>query len=194
MILGVASQTKELQGKKNGLRGCGFGYQTLKHSNPQRTVQVAEPSLSFGPRGCPPAPEALWASPVISLCLSPLSSLQAKQDRRGKLDMGTAVGARLKEGALQGDRPAPSSLPWLYPSKHFYSFSPQYAVTEKQSRNSKIAKKGLGGERGWTWAHSSPGAAGSQRRCDFPSWAGRRSQHNVQSQRGQGASEVILWF
>lgn len=65
--------------------------------------------------------------------------------------MGTAV------GALQGDRPAPSSLPWLYLSKHFYSFSPQYAVTEKQSRNSKIAKKGLGAGGG---AHGHTAAQG----------------------------------
>lgn len=56
------------------------------------------------------------------------------------------------------------------------------------------SKEGVGNWREMRrWATQQPKDPSLQR-YDFPSWAGVRSQHTVQSQRGQGASEVILWF
>lgn len=59
------------------------------------------------------------------------------------------------------------------------------------------SKEGVGGQREMQKAgHRTAREGPSWQRSDFPSWAAVRSQeqHTVQSQRGQGASEVILWF
>lgn len=64
----------------------------------------------------------------------------------------------------------------------------------KTTQKFQNSKEGVGDYREMNKMGTQQPKDPSQPRGDFSSWAGRKSQHNVQSQRGQGASEVILWF
>lgn len=100
-----------------------------------------------------------------------------------------------ERSSAQKEKPAPYFPPLaellFFFLRIFSSMDSNRKIIQKlQDRKKRGGLKSSGGWRGDMQQPKDP----SLQRCDFPFWAGGKSQHNVQSQRGQGASEVILWF